>query len=64
MKLSELKKLYIERLQEFPNLMFRLKTDFVQCKYIPGLQSYKQRHECVLAFEDGDGQALVDFEQN
>ena len=31
------------------------------CKNIPGLQSYKQGRECILAFEDGIGQALVDL---
>ena len=64
MKLSELKKLYIERLQELRVSVSNVHSSRLKdrlCKYIPGLQSYKQGRECVLAFEDGIGQALVDL---
>ena len=64
LKMSELKNLYIERLQDLGVSIddvhsTRLKERL--CNNIPGLSSYKQGRECILAFEDGIGQALIDL---
>ena len=64
MKLSELKKLYVERLEELGVSVSDVHSGRLRdrlCKNIVGLKSYKQGRECVLAFEDGIGQALVDL---
>jgi len=59
-----LKKLYIERLQELGVPVTDVHSSRLKdrlCKNIARLNSYKQGRECVLAFEDGIGQALVDL---
>src|SRR6218665_1629253 len=64
LKLSELKKLYVKRLEELGLPVSGVNSSRLKerlCKNIAGLKSYKQGRECVLAFEDGIGQALVDL---